>query len=673
MNDPLFQPLAVGSLELPNRIVMPAMHLAMGRAFQVTDAIVDFNERRARGGAGALIVGYATVDLASGNPSNIGAHSDEHIPGLTRLADAIKQHGSRAVVQINHAGRYNYSLFLGGKPGLAPSAVPCRQTRETPRPMTPEQILEAIDAFAQAARRVRDAGFDAVEILAGTGYLISQFLSPRTNLRDDAWGGGFMERARFGREVVRAVRAAVGPDYPILARVNGNDMVPGGIGPEELRDFSKLLVVEGVDALDMNVGWHESKVPQIASEVPAAAFAYLARDLRKAVDVPVIAGHRIDDPDLARKLLSDGACDAVAMGRALIADPDLPNKAREGNESRILHCVSCGQGCLDSIFHMRQVRCLANPRAGVERFRGLTPADPPGHVVVVGGGPAGMSAATAAAERGHRVTLFEASGRLGGQLHLAGAPPGRSQFQRLAIEMAARAGAAGVRIELGQRVDAERIAAEKPSAVLLATGALPVTPALPGADADHVVQAWEILSGAVAPGQEVVVIGGNAVGVETALLVAERGALSAEAVKFLLTHDADTPENIAAAARSGGREVRVVELAPKLGVDLGKSTRWGMLLDVERCGVDVRLGMKAVAIEPGGVRVEPSTGGESVLLRADTVILALGARPYNPLEAELTELGVPVKVVGDADRVADAMKAIHNGYQAARKLDISEV
>ncbi len=664
MLDVLFEPVQLGALSLPNRIVLPAMHLTMGRNFRVTDALVDFYARRAQGGVGLIVVGYATVDQRSGNPSNIGAHLDEHIEGLRRLARAIQAEGARAAVQINHAGRYNYSFFLGGEKAVAPSAVPCHLTRETPRALEEDEILEVIQAYGQAARRVAEAGYDAVELLAGTGYLVSQFLSPLTNLRDDGWGGGLEQRMRFGREVVRAMRRAAGPDYPILARVNGNDMVPGGIGRVELRSFAQALVEEGVVGLDMNVGWHESRVPQLSSEVPAAAFAYLARELKQAVEVPVIAGHRIDDPHLARRLLLDGDCDLVALGRALIADPDLPRKAMEGREAEVLHCLACGQGCFDAVFHLRAVQCLANPRAGHERARAPLPAEDPGRVVVVGGGAAGLSAAAAAAERGHEVILLEADTRLGGQLHIAATPPGRSQFGRLAGELAARAAALGVQLQLGAVADADAIAALQPDAVVVATGALPVQPELPGADLPHVVQAWQLLQGLVPAGQRVVVVGGNAVGVETALLVAEQGSLSGEAVRFLLVHGADEPQAITRAATRGARQVTVVELARKLGQDLGKSTRWGMLMDIERTGVDVRTGTRAVAIEPGAVRVLCGEDEQEQLLPADTVVLALGARSHDPLSAELAARGFEVTVVGDAAKVADAMNAIHSGFLA---------
>ncbi|MFH1467716.1 MAG: FAD-dependent oxidoreductase [Pseudomonadota bacterium] len=480
--------------------------------------------------------------------------------------------------------------------------------------------------------------------------------------------GDFQGRARFGLEVVRAVRAAVPAGFPILARVNGNDLVPGGIGREELVRFARALVQEGVCALDMNVGWHESQVPQIGAEVPAAAFAYLARGFKEAVTVPVIAGHRIDDPDLARRLIRDGTCDAVAMGRALIADPDLPRKAREGREGHILHCVACGQGCLDAIFHLRSVRCLANPQAGQERRRVLAPVAEPARVVVVGGGAAGLSAAAAAAERGFEVTLFERTERLGGQLHLAGAPPGRAPFLRLAAELAARVRHLGVQVRLGQEADVAAVLAEAPRHVILATGSRPVLPAIPGAERPSVLQAWDVLAGRAQPGRQVVVIGGNAVGVEVALQLAEEGALDAESVRFLLVHGADDPESIAREAARGARGVTVVELAPKLGVDLGKSTRWGMLQDVERAGIGVRLGTRAVAIEEGGVRAVVGLEGDEVLLPADTVVLALGARPHNPLQVALEAAGVTARVVGDAARVADALKAIHAGYEVAQRL-----
>ena len=266
-------------------------------------------------------------------------------------------------------------------------------------------IGKLIDHFAQAARRVREAGFDAVEILSGTGYLISEFLSPLTNKRIDRYGGDFDGRIRFGLEIIAAIRSAVGADFPLLVRMNGNEFMKGGSNRQELQEYAVRLAKAGVDALCINVGWHEAQVPQIVTEVPRGVFGYLARGIKELVSIPVIASHRINDPDLARGMIADGFCDMVAVGRALIADPFFPEKARSGHEADIVHCVACGQGCLDNLFKMKAVECLCNPRAGYERSRAISKTGSPLNVTVVGGGAAGMSAAIAAAERGHRVTL----------------------------------------------------------------------------------------------------------------------------------------------------------------------------------------------------------------------------------------------------------------------------
>ena len=344
MKDPLFEPIKINQLELKNRICMPAMHMNMAVNFEVSDQLIDFYAERARGGVGIITVGYATVDEYSGNVTNIGAHKDEFIPGLKRLAQAIQENGARAVVQINHAGRYNFSFFLDGKQAVAPSAVPSRMTRETPRELTIDEIKEIVNRFSQAAVRVKKAGYDGVEVLSGTGYLISEFLSPFTNKREDDYGGSFENRMRFGLEVMQGIRQEVGADFPIIVRMNGNDFMPGGNGRKDLQEYARRLVHVGVDALNINVGWHEARVPQIVTSVPRGVFGYLAKGIRELVDVPVISGHRINDTATAREMIADGLCDMVAMGRPLIADPYLPQKAkdraRKGN--RPLHCLCPG-------------------------------------------------------------------------------------------------------------------------------------------------------------------------------------------------------------------------------------------------------------------------------------------------------------------------------------------
>jgi 2,4-dienoyl-CoA reductase (NADPH2) len=666
MIDPLFQPITINRMEVKNRIFMPAMHLNMAGNYAVSDRLVDFYAERARGGAGMITVGYATIDERSGNPGNIGAHKDIYIPGLTRLATAIRDNGARSAVQLNHAGRYNHSMLMGGKQAVAPSPIASRLTRETPHELDIPEIEEIITRFAQAAVRVKEAGFDAVEILSGTGYLISEFLSPLTNKREDRYGGDFEGRILFGLEVIAAVRSAVGVEFPLLVRMNGNEFMKGGSTRPELQEYAVRLAESGVDALCINVGWHEAQVPQIVTEVPRGVFGYLARGVKERVAIPVIASHRINDPDLAREMIADGLCDMVALGRALIADPFFPEKARSGNEADIVHCVACAQGCFDNLFKMKAVECLCNPRAGYERSRASSRADHALNVAVIGGGAAGMSAAISAAERGHRVTLYESRNHLGGQLLLAGAPPGREEFIELAADLERQVELSGAAVVLGSHIDDLYLRDIQPDAVILATGGLPITPPVPGADLPHVVQAWDVLTDRVVTGRNVVIIGGGAVGIETALFLAEKGTLSGEALKFLLVHGAESVEDLYGLATRGSKDVTIIEMLGVLGKNFGKSTRWGMMQDVERYGVKSRAAARVVEITAECVKIECDGGIEEIA--ADSVVLAVGTRSYNPLQEMVAASGIPYRVAGDALQPAMVFDAIHQGFTAGREI-----
>lgn len=645
---------------------MPAMHMNMCRKFEVTEQLIDFYRERAEGGAGLISVGYATVDELSGSQGNIGAHNDAFVPGLARLAGAIHESGAKATVQLNHAGRYNASFFLGGKQPVGPSPVPSRLTKETPRELSTDEIEVIFDSFADAAVRVREAGYDLVEILAGTGYLISSFLSPLTNTRKDIYGGSLENRMRFGLEVVRRVKSRLGNDFPLMVRVNGNDYMEGGIGKDDLRAFAVALEDAGVDALCINVGWHEAQVPQIVTKVPRGVFAYMAREIRAQVKIPVIASHRINDPKIARHLLSLGYCDAVAIGRALIADPQFPEKARTGRENDIIHCVACGQGCFDNLFKMKAVECLCNPRAGHESEYDQTTVESIKNVMVVGGGPAGISAALAASEKGHRVRLFEKSMRMGGQLHLAGAPPGREEFIVLADDMARQLGRSGVEVVLNVEVDRQLLEKQQPDVLIIATGGKPLLPAIPGVEQDHVVQAWDILAGKRQAGRTVAVIGGGAVGVEVALLLAEEGTLSGDALKFLLVNKAENPEDLYRLATEGGRETILIEMVTGLGMNFGKSTRWGMLQDVERFGITPCVGARVLEISGTGVKVETVDGVQDI--GVDTVVLAVGTGSENSLAAVAAELGISYQLVGDASTPGTVFEANHQGFRAGREV-----
>lgn len=661
----LFDPIKIGALELKNRICMPAIHHCYTPEGLVNDRLIKYYETRAAGGAALLIIGGCTVDTIGGGPMMIGLHDDRFSEGLRDLTTAVKAAGARVAAQLYQAGRYTHSLVSGSQ-ALAPSAVASRLTRETPREMTLDDIEMAIESFAAAALRAKHSGFDAVEIIASAGYLICQFLSPVTNQRKDLYGGSWENRCRFGLEVISRIRAKVGPDYPILLRLSGHDFVPGSNTNLEAAAFAVEAEKAGVNCFNVTGGWHETRVPQITGELPRGGFAYLARGVKEAVHVPVIASNRINDPWAAEQILKDGLADLVNLGRPLIADPDFPNKAKQGRYGAIRRCIACNQGCMDSVFTMQSVFCSVNPLAGREDEIKVTPAVEPIRVLVVGGGPAGLEAARTAAARGHQVTLWEKKPRLGGQLLYAAIPTGKHEFSTLLDYYKHELTELGVGVVLNKEASAENIIAFGAGAVILATGAVHLEAPFPVLVPDKVVPAQKVLDGSVNPGKLVVVVGGGAVGCETAITVAEMGTISAETLKFLIENEAEDLSTLRRLLNRGTRQVAIVEQFKGLGRDIGISTRWVVMKNIRRLGIKLFDETKVKAVTAEGLILEK--GGAETLLPAETVILAVGSRSENSLAEQLKGKVSELYLVGDAVTPRKITEAIREGFEAALKI-----
>ncbi|MHB8779832.1 MAG: oxidoreductase [Candidatus Geothermincolia bacterium] len=659
----LFTPIKIRDLEIRNRIVMTAMHLNYTPEGKVTPQLVGFYEERARGGAGLLMVGGCIIDDWSGPGWMVDLRDDSLIEGHAGLVQAVKAHGARVGCQLYQAGRYAHSFSIGGREALAPSAVYTRFTRETPKEMTSDDIAMVIGNFAAAARRAKDAGYDLVEILASAGYLISQFLSPVTNQRSDSYGGELGNRMRFGLEVADAVRAAVGPDFPVSCRVAGSDYVEGSHTNRESALFAAELERHGVDAINVTGGWHESRVPQLTMAVPRAGLAYLAAGIKDNVSIPVIGCNRINDVFVAEEMLRDGMADMIGMARAIIADPSMPLKAQEGRFDEIIHCIGCNQGCFDHVFYLQAVTCTVNPRAGHELEPAPGAAERRKKIAVVGGGAAGMKAAATAAARGHKVSLFERDAFLGGQLNLASAPPGREEFDTAAEDLENQLLACDVDVFTEAEVTAGELAAQGFDAVIVATGAEPLVPPIPGLDLPHVVGAWDVLAGdAAVPGKNVVVVGGGAVGSETALFISEIGSISGDTLKFLMLNKGESVDSLQRLAAHGSKNVTVVEMLDKVCADVGISTRWTLLQDMEHAGISSIPNAVAKRIEPGRVVVE--VAGEERVLPAETVVVACGSRPVGQdLYDELVKAGIESYLIGDAKQARKALDAIAEGVE----------
>lgn len=660
----LFEPITVGPMHLENRVVMTAMHLNYTLGGEVNDTFTEFYRARARGGVGLIIVGGAEIDEeACGLETFLSIKDDRFIPGLTRFTDAIHNEGGKVAVQLYQAGAYSFSS-MKGLPLLAPSEFTSYFTRTKTTPMTLDDIRRVQDDFVQAALRAEKAGFDAVEILGSAGYLICQFLSPKTNQRDDEYGGSLENRMRFGIETVQKVKAALDPKTAVIVRVAGNDFVPDSHTNAESRVFAKACMDAGADLIDVTGGWHESRVPQITMDLPQAGYAYLARGIKEAVDIPVVACNRINDPFVAEEILHEGIADLVGMARGLIADPDFVKKAGENAVNEIRRCVACNQRCFDYVFQLKQVGCMVNPLAGKESALSIEPTAQPKKILVAGAGPAGCEFACTAAMRGHRVVLCDREEDIGGQVSWYAEVTRKPEYLNMFGYYRAMLPKLGVDLRTGLEVTPELVALEKPDMVVVATGAAPFEPPIPEVELPFVVQAWDILRGKVTVGHRVVIVGGGSTGLETAVYLASKGTISPHQLYFLTLHNAESPEVLRDLITKGTKDVTVLEMAGRMGQDVGSSTRWVLMKDLKTRGVKLVTGATMKRIQPGEVTYT-NAEGEDVTIPADTVALAMGSRPYHALADLLAGSGMEVRLLGDAGGIGKIGDAVEQGFKAA--------
>jgi len=515
--------------------------------------------------------------------------------------------------------------------------------RCTPKALTIEEIHRLVEEHAKAAWRAREAGFDAVELPIVGGYLLNRFLSPHSNKREDEYGGSLENRMRLPLEIIEAIKQSAGEDYAIICRLNVEEFMEGGHSIEDSKKVAAVLEASGVNAINVYVGWHECPVPTVQMLVPRGAFVYLAEDIKKVVKIPVIAANRINDPILADKILSEGKADLIGMARALLADPEFPNKAREGRIDEIVPCIACSY-CLAEILAAYKdwekpvsTFCVVNPRAGKELEYAIRPAPVAKRVFVVGGGPGGTETAIVAASRGHQVTLYEKGDRLGGQLLTASLPPHKDEIDALVGSLIVRTREAGVEVKLNTEVDLKTIEQAKPDVVVLATGATPIIPDIPGARGNNVVTAVEVLTGQKEVGETVIVIGGGMVGCETAEFLAQRG-----------------------------KKISIVEMLPRIGNDIVATNRPFTLARLRQAGIRMDTNTKVEEITNKGVRV--SRDGVSDFLEGDTAVLAVGFTANKELADELEGRVAALYSVGDCVEARMIREAIEEGFRVGMEI-----
>jgi 2,4-dienoyl-CoA reductase-like NADH-dependent reductase (Old Yellow Enzyme family)/thioredoxin reductase len=636
----LFEPVKIGSMELRNRLVMPPMGTNFAAEDgSVTQRQIDYYRERARGGVGLVIVEGAYVHpLGKGSNLQTSLAKDDKIPGLRKLAKAIQAEGAKAAIQLFHAGRQVSSMITGTQP-VSASNVPCQLVKETPRPLKIVEVKETINAFGDAAGRIKEAGFDAVEIHAAHGYLINQFLSPLTNLRRDRYGEDFEGRTRFLLEIIQNIEEKVGVDFPIICRMNGDDYFQGGITLPEATRIAEMVEEAGVDAIHVSGGIYDSENGESTAPmwIPRGFMVPLAQKIKKAVNIPVIAVGRINDVKLAEEIVKKGQADLVSMGRALLTDPELPKKAMEDRLEEIRPCIACNEGCMNNLLFLKSVTCILNAAVGKEEEFRIQPAKEPKKVLVIGGGVGGMEFARVAALRGHHVSLYEKSDELGGQILLSSVPSYKYELKRIVPYFKHELERLGVDVHLGEEISTSKIDDLTPDVVCIATGSSTVLPKIPGIEGDNVVLATDVLAGKSGVGKTVVILGGGEIGMETGYHLAEKG-----------------------------KKVTLLEQMKRVATAMIPAFNAYVRHKFTGFGGKIITQAKVVEVTPEGAVYEKE--GQRILEKADTVVVALGTVPNADLLKSSEEKVQEIYAVGDAIKPGRIMEAVHGAAEIAKKI-----
>ncbi|WP_052865429.1 NADPH-dependent 2,4-dienoyl-CoA reductase [Streptomyces niger] len=664
----LLSPLDLGFTTLPNRVLMGSMHVGLEEAPGGFARMAAFYAERARGGVGLIVTGGVSPNEAGrtmdgGAKLTTEAEAAEH----AQVTEAVHREGGKIAMQILHTGRYAFSEDL-----VAPSALQAPINPFTPRALTDDEVEQTIEDYVRAAELARQAGYDGVEIMGSEGYLINEFIAAPTNQRTDRWGGSYENRIRFPVEIVRRTRERVGPDFILIYRLSMLDLVPGGSTYDEVVQLAKEVEAAGATIINTGIGWHEARIPTIATSVPRGAFSWVTQKVMGAVSIPLVTTNRINTPEVAERLLAEGRADMVSMARPFLADPDFVAKAADGRADAINTCIGCNQACLDHIFSGQITSCLVNPRACHETELSLSPTRRRKELAVVGAGPAGLAFAVSAAERGHGVTLFDAADEIGGQLNVARRIPGKEEFNETLRYFRTRLEELKVDVRLGTAVTAEDLGAGGYDEIVVAAGVTPRTPDIPGIDHPSVVSYLDVLTGRVEAGKTVAVVGAGGIGFDVAEFLTDGGEqASLDPAVFFGQWGVDT-----AYGERGGLKAPVRAAAPravhllqrktsKVGKGLGKTTGWIHRTELRHRGVTMTAGAAYDRIDDEGLHL--TVDGEKRVLAADTIVLCAGQEPRRELYDALVAAGHTAHVIGGADVAAelDAKRAILQGTRLA--------